>query len=755
MYAAVAAGVAIPALLILYFLKLRRRDVEISTTLLWKKAIQDLQANAPFQKLRRNILLILQLLALAAILTAIGQPQIKSQSLSGKRHVILIDRSASMLAKDEEGPDGPATRLDAAKKKAAALVDSMREGGLFDTEKDSADQAMLILFDTQSEIRQPFTSDKAALKRAIDSIQPTEGPTSIEEALRLANAQRPKRIVADATSGESMAVEGLLGGPPVTFHIYSDGRIPDIGKASPGPEDSVEFHRLGLPEAANLAVTGLRSERSFENPSRLSVYVSLQNNTPQARSVDVELLVNGTGAGIKTTTIPPASREGVTLSPGEAARAAAAEKAAAEAGGATPGSAASAKQAVPGTSGVVFSLDRGEGAIVQVRIRNPGTGEAVQGDVLDIDDRAWLVVPPAKKLAVGVVSTKGNLFLTTALEGLPLSRLVNLTPAQFQQRAKDATLGEFDVIVLDGWLPRGALANAVAPAPAVEPGASPGAPVPPSLPAPPAEDLLPPGRYLIFGVVPLRLGERPTGIRPAGAEAGAGIVDWQHNHPVLRSLSLDGLLVAKCPRLEVEPGSPALPIATSDIGPIMFDVATAETRALVVPFDVAESNWPFNVGFVVFSAGAMTYLGEDGGSGMQARAIQPGSVVADRVPYGASSIRLKRPGGETEELTANEGNIVFGPVTRTGVYEVSWDGPGGPTDIKNGDRSVRTYAANLLDSAESDLAAADRVELASKEASAKAGSSGVSDKRLWPWLLLACLAVVMLEWFVYNKKVHV
>ena len=101
-YALIAGAIAIPALLILYFLKLRRRDVEISTTLLWKKAIQDLQANAPFQRLRRNILLILQLLALGAILAALGQPQIKSQTITGQRHVIMLDRSASMMSLDEK-----------------------------------------------------------------------------------------------------------------------------------------------------------------------------------------------------------------------------------------------------------------------------------------------------------------------------------------------------------------------------------------------------------------------------------------------------------------------------------------------------------------------------------------------------------------------------------------------------------------------------------------------------------------------------
>src|SRR5438105_5862742 len=86
----IAAAIAIPALLILYFLKLRRRELAVSSTLLWKKAIQDLQVNAPFQKLRRNLLLLLQLLLLFLLLLALSRPVTNYKPGAGAVTVILI-----------------------------------------------------------------------------------------------------------------------------------------------------------------------------------------------------------------------------------------------------------------------------------------------------------------------------------------------------------------------------------------------------------------------------------------------------------------------------------------------------------------------------------------------------------------------------------------------------------------------------------------------------------------------------------------
>jgi hypothetical protein len=71
-------------------------------------------------------------------------------------------------------------------------------------------------------------------------------------------------------------------------------------------------------------------------------------------------------------------------------------------------------------------------------------------------------------------------------------------------------------------------------------------------------------------------------------------------------------------------------------------------------------------------------------------------------------------------------------------------------------RAQRPVAVNLLDPTESDLRAAASLELASRSVAAVASGAGVNDRRsLWPWLLLACLAILMVEWWIYNRKVMI
>src|SRR5215470_3033870 len=84
---AVLAGIPV-GIIALYFLKLRRRPVQVPSTLLWRKSLEDLHVNSLFQRLRRNLLLFLQLLAVALAMLALAGPRIKGTGGGGQRFVL-------------------------------------------------------------------------------------------------------------------------------------------------------------------------------------------------------------------------------------------------------------------------------------------------------------------------------------------------------------------------------------------------------------------------------------------------------------------------------------------------------------------------------------------------------------------------------------------------------------------------------------------------------------------------------------------
>ena len=57
-------AILLPVIVALYFLKLRREEQTVSSVYLWQQTVRDVAANAPWQRLRTNWLLLLQLLFL-------------------------------------------------------------------------------------------------------------------------------------------------------------------------------------------------------------------------------------------------------------------------------------------------------------------------------------------------------------------------------------------------------------------------------------------------------------------------------------------------------------------------------------------------------------------------------------------------------------------------------------------------------------------------------------------------------------------
>lgn len=288
----IAASLALPALILLYFLKLRRRPVRISSTMLWDRAVEDLQVNTPFRWLRPSLLLLLQLAALALLAGALGRPALLDPGAPpAGRLIILIDRSASMNAAD--GDEAGATRLDAARLAATELTRRLR-----------ADQteAMVISFAAEPRIEAPFTTSAGLLADAIGRIGPTDQPADLDAALAVV------RAFVGGAGEESDAV-------PTTLYLFSDGDLPPTAPDSAGAIGAARllFQRVGpTPDAPrdNLGIVAISARRDEADPTLLRLFARVQSAGPEPIETALSVRLDDAPASAAALSIPAADNNG-------------------------------------------------------------------------------------------------------------------------------------------------------------------------------------------------------------------------------------------------------------------------------------------------------------------------------------------------------------------------------------------------------------------------------------------------------------
>ncbi|MDB4809687.1 VWA domain-containing protein [bacterium] len=269
-------GVVLAGIILLYFLKLRREPMKVSSTYLWAKSIEDLHVNSLFQKLKRSLLLLLQLLVVVLALIAVFRPSLRGETGSEGRLVFLLDVSASMQAKDME--DGE-SRYQVAKKLIAQRIEVMQD----------SETAMLLAFSDRAETLQSFTSDRRRLLDALESVSVSNRSTDVMEALRaaegLANPRRSSQVgdVADAQVADALPAELL---------IYSDGIFPNVNEFSLGNLVPT-FISIGQDRVRNLAITAFSAERNLENPTEVQVFATIENLGTEKLESDVTLSLGG------------------------------------------------------------------------------------------------------------------------------------------------------------------------------------------------------------------------------------------------------------------------------------------------------------------------------------------------------------------------------------------------------------------------------------------------------------------------------
>lgn len=261
----------IPVVVVFYLLKRKRVVKLVSSTMLWQRFLAETQANAPFQKLRHNWLLILQLLLLVLAILALSRPYLAGKTKTSSLRVIILDASASMRCTDVAP-----SRFAKARAEALGWVDSLRD----------QDQMMVLLAGASTEVKQSATSNKAALRRAIESCSVTDSSTRLSGALKLAEV-----LTRDRGREENAEV-----------HLFSDGAAEDLSEFE-NKAMKLVYHCIGT-RANNLGIITLDLRENPENRQQRAIYTSVANYSPTAQSTELELRFDDQAIEVRPLTVP-------------------------------------------------------------------------------------------------------------------------------------------------------------------------------------------------------------------------------------------------------------------------------------------------------------------------------------------------------------------------------------------------------------------------------------------------------------------
>lgn len=258
-------ALSIPIIVLLYLLKQRYQEVEVSSTYLWEKAIEDMQISSPWQRLKRSLLLILQLAAVVLLTLALARPFFLQEGTSSE-YIIILDCSASMQAEDVKP-----SRFLLAKREIEGFIDGLLPG----------QRVTLIAAGYDVEVVASRSGDKSLLKKRLEGIEVTNGQDSMEQAL----------VFAQALARELDAAQ---------IRIYSDNAY----QTSNQDMKNVVFNNGGKNFAVELVSWA-------QTPDGTVVLSKIANYSGEDAAVTLECLVDGATFDVKEVALPADGKEDV------------------------------------------------------------------------------------------------------------------------------------------------------------------------------------------------------------------------------------------------------------------------------------------------------------------------------------------------------------------------------------------------------------------------------------------------------------
>jgi hypothetical protein len=348
-------------------------------------------------------------------------------------------------------------------------------------------------------------------------------------------------------------------------------------------------------------------------------------------------------------------------------------------------------------------------------------------DALPLDNRCFTVIGAPRRAQVLLV-TPGNRYLVDSLRTPATDQIADITfvnpeEAKAEPVSRDVQSGRYDLVIYDQVRP----------------------------------DEPPQANTLYFGALP------PGKAYEKAREIEAPVIlDWDVAHPLLQFIR-DLPTVAILKALTLEPPLGSTVLIESNLGPLAFVTAREGYADTVVTFGLLDAkknfntNWYNKYSFPLFLFNALQVLGNGRASSGDELHL-PEQPVQLRAEGLTDKIQVAEPDGKSESITrSTQGTFIFNGAHTTGLYQARW-----------GQNQTQSFAVNLFDPRESDLAPRGLVPDGVPESMAdtykiKIGFNPIASASRsiparhdwWKPIALIALGVVLLEWYIYNRRVYI
>lgn len=679
-------GMLLPIIL-LYFIKPRRRRMTIPSLHIWERMARAQEANDLIKKIKRLISLLLHMIIVSLCAFALARPFF-SERLVPQRIVLVLDASTSMMAHaEDDGSVPPKTRFDSAREYALKVVSDL----------SPEDRLMIIESAARPRVLLTMSADQSSMREVLEGMNARPAPTNLREAINLGEAvarQLASKVKKQAQKNEQSTWANWLGSEPdeleTLIYVLSDGTDRDLEQQRKADDDSIDreaqdklppntrilYKAFGGDTEPNVGLTAFATRELLNSPGDHEILATAHNYSRFTVHVRPELFFEGDILdSLPEIVMPP--KTSLPL----------------------PVSETSVRQA-----GIL------ELRLMVTKVIGKDQKDAQEvadwKDALPIDDRAFAVVPEVKRKRVLLVSATRNMFLEAALAQdpsvLPERLLANDYPPD--------NLKDFDLLVLDRFLPKPT----------------------------PEQDML------IFSV----RGQRAP-IQGDGVTTVPLIKDYDRSHPVMRYVQLENVNFLEAQKLIPPTGRRWQTLAASFRGPLILAGKFPEKRMVYVAFQPFNTDLVLRKSWPIFVSNALSWLYERKQQRNRVPSFKVGSVAVLPSDQGKDGqmMTVWPPAGEPIQVPVHRGQVALTQTEQVGVYHTAFVKDGQPK--AKPPKNARRFTVNLLSKDEGHIARVDKLGFGEETIKGfeQGFESELRDPLFLTILLLLLLEIVLFQFF--------